>query len=185
MGQYIPAPEGDFSAGIAAGGRENQILRKASDINYDTEWVDISISGTPGPQGPAGDNGANGAAATIAVGTTTTGAAGSSASVDNGGTSSAAVFNFTIPQGVAGATGAAGATGVVAATAPLTYDSGTQTVSTSLATNRLLGRSTAGTGSAEEIAIGSGLSLTGGSLSATGGGGGSVGIDPVISGMIF
>jgi hypothetical protein len=41
----------------------------------------------------------------------------------------------------------------------------------SMATNRLLGRTTAGTGIAEEISIGSGLSLTAGSLSATGGGG--------------
>jgi hypothetical protein len=40
-----------------------------------------------------------GAAATIAAGTTTTGAAGTSASVTNSGTSSAAVFNFTIPRG--------------------------------------------------------------------------------------
>jgi hypothetical protein len=62
---------------------------------------------------------------------------------------------------------------VVAATAPITYNSGTQTISTSLATNKLLGRSTAGTGVAEEITIGSGLSLTAGTLSSTGGGGGS------------
>jgi hypothetical protein len=37
---------------------------------------------------------------------------------------------------------------------------------------RLLGRSTAGSGNAEEISIGSGLSLSSGTLSATGGGGG-------------
>jgi hypothetical protein len=36
------------------------------------------------------------------VGTTTTGAAGTSASVTNSGTSSAAVLNFTIPQGASG-----------------------------------------------------------------------------------
>lgn len=47
-------------------------------------------------------------------------------------------------------------------------------ISTSMATGKLLGRSTAGTGSFEEIAIGSGLSLSGGSLSATGGGAGTV-----------
>jgi hypothetical protein len=39
-----------------------------------------------------------------------------------------------------------------------------------MATSRLLGRTTAGTGAAEEISVGSGLSLTGGTLSATGGG---------------
>jgi collagen type VII alpha len=55
--------------------------------------------------GPAGQ------AATIAVGTTTTGAAGSSASVTNSGTSSAAVFNFTVPRGATGATGATGPQG--------------------------------------------------------------------------
>lgn len=39
-----------------------------------------------------------------------------------------------------------------------------------LASGVLLGRSTAGTGAAEEISIGSGLSLSGGTLSSTGGG---------------
>jgi len=43
-----------------------------------------------------------------------------------------------------------------------------------MATNNLLGRSTAGTGSVEEIAIGSGLSLSAGTLSASGGGGGAL-----------
>ena len=40
MGQYLPAPEGSPSIGVAPGGLENQILAKASDLNYDTEWVD-------------------------------------------------------------------------------------------------------------------------------------------------
>ena len=54
------------------------------------------------PQGNVGATGATGAtgtAATIAVGTTTTGAAGTAATVTNTGTSSAAVFDFSIPQG--------------------------------------------------------------------------------------
>jgi len=49
-----------------------------------------------------------GAAATVSVGTTTTLAPGSSATVVNAGTSSAAVFNFGIPTGATGATGATG-----------------------------------------------------------------------------
>lgn len=53
-----------------------------------------------------------------------------------------------------------------------------------MSTGKLLGRSTAGSGAIEEISIGSGLSLSAGTLSATGGGS-SVGIDPVIAGMIF
>jgi hypothetical protein len=108
MPQYIPAPEGNDSPGVAPGGTENQYLRKASDLNYDTEWATLPSLGS----------------------------------------------------------------GVAAATAPITYDTNTQVISTSMATNKLLGRSSAGTGVAEEISIGSGLTLSAGSLSATGGGGG-------------
>jgi hypothetical protein len=84
---------------------------------------------SPGPQGAKGDagtngtNGTNGSAATIAVGTTTTLAAGSSATVNNSGTSSAATFNFGIPQGIKGAdgtNGTNGTSGVIAVNAPIT-----------------------------------------------------------------
>ncbi len=70
---------------------------------------------SPGPAGPAGSNGTNGTngtAATIAAGTTTTLSPGSSASVTNSGSSSAATFDFGIPAGQTGATGATGAPGV-------------------------------------------------------------------------
>ena len=56
-------------------------------------------------------------------------------------------------------------------------------IGANVSTERLLGRSSAGTGAIEEISIGTGLSLSAGTLSATGGG--SVGVDPVIAGMIF
>jgi len=75
-----------------------------------------TISLTPGPPGAAGQQGSPGAAATIAVGTVTTGAARTNASVTNGGTSGAAVLNFTIPRGATGATGSTGATGNTGAT---------------------------------------------------------------------
>ena len=58
-----------------------------------------------GPTGPTGATGATGAAATVSVGTVTTGAAGTSAAVTNGGTSGAAVLNFTIPRGSPGLPG--------------------------------------------------------------------------------
>ena len=61
--------------------------------------------------GDKGDTGSAGAAATIAVGSTSTGNAGSNASVTNSGSSSAATFDFTIPRGDTGATGPAGADG--------------------------------------------------------------------------
>ena len=70
-------------------------------------------TGATGPQGPAGAQGDPGTAATITVGVTNTGAPGTYASVNNSGTSSAAVFNFTIPQGVTGAQGPQGTTGAV------------------------------------------------------------------------
>lgn len=56
-------------------------------------------TGPAGPKGDTGNTGPAGAAATIAIGAVTTGSPGSSVSVTNSGTSSAAVFNFTIPRG--------------------------------------------------------------------------------------
>jgi hypothetical protein len=56
----------------------------------------------------------------------------------------------------------------VAAIGPITSTGGTTpTISTSMNTNKLIGRSTAGTGVMEEITIGSGLSLSSGTLSST------------------
>ena len=79
-----------------------------------TTTADV-VNGSQGPQGPA---------ATIAVGTTTTGAAGTNASVTNSGTSSAAVFNFTIPRGDTGAAGADGNDGQAATIAVGTTTTG-------------------------------------------------------------
>jgi hypothetical protein len=50
-------------------------------------------------KGATGSTGATGTAATIAVGTVTTGDPGSDVTVTNSGTSSAAVLDFSIPQG--------------------------------------------------------------------------------------
>jgi len=56
----------------------------------------------------------------------------------------------------------------VTATSPITSTGGTiPVISTSMSTNKLIGRSTAGTGVMEEITIGSGLTLSGGTLSST------------------
>ncbi len=69
--------------------------------------------------------GVPGTAATVAVGTTTTLSPGSSATVANSGTSSAAVFNFGIPQGAAGATGSPGAAATVSVGSTTTGAPGT------------------------------------------------------------
>jgi hypothetical protein len=87
------------------------------------DLVELGSAGRPtiirlnvGPKGDAGN------AATVAVGTTTTGSAGTNASVTNSGTTSAAVFNFTIPRGDTGETGATGAAGPNSVTSATTSD---------------------------------------------------------------
>jgi hypothetical protein len=67
--------------------------------------VGIGVVGPTGPTGTAGTNGTNGAAATVAVGTTTATGPTGTPSVVNGGTTSAAVLNFTLQQGITGPTG--------------------------------------------------------------------------------
>ena len=63
--------------------------------------------------------------ATVDVGTTTTGAPGTDASVVNSGTTTAAVFDFTIPRGDKGDQGDPGAPGPVGITWQGTYNAGT------------------------------------------------------------
>ena len=123
---------------LPAGGTAGQVLTKQSSTANDATWENPASSGhtivdeddTDMPyrtnlqflnadvtDDSANDatvvdcKGAKGDAATIAVGTTTTLAAGSDATVTNSGTSSAAVFNFGIPKGADGADGADGSDG--------------------------------------------------------------------------
>ena len=90
----------------------------ATPQDFPTIWemlVELSRTpGPPGPIGPAGVPGPQGPSGPVAVtvGTTTTGAAGSNATVVNSGTSSALVLDFVVPQGAVGATGAPGASAV-------------------------------------------------------------------------
>ncbi len=79
---------------------------QATVTNSGTNQAAVLNFGIPtGATGAAGTNGTDGAAATIEVGEVTTGAAGTQASVTNSGTTSAAVLDFTIPQGADGASG--------------------------------------------------------------------------------
>ena len=70
--------------------------------------------GEKGEKGEDGKDGLDGEgiAATIEVGTVTTGAAGTNASVTNVGTEQRAVLNFVIPRGDTGASGEQGSAGV-------------------------------------------------------------------------
>lgn len=124
---------------LPPGGTTGQVLTKVSNTSGDADWADPASGGhtikdedgTTMTQQPTlqfvnadvtNDSvnsktvvdckGAKGDAATITVGTTTTGAAGTNASVTNSGSSSAAVFNFTIPRGADGADGTDGDDGV-------------------------------------------------------------------------
>lgn len=81
--------------GVKAEGTDGITPHIGANGNWFIGTTDTGVSAT----------GAPGASATIAVGTTTTLAAGSAATVVNAGTASAAVFNFGIPQGVAGTGG--------------------------------------------------------------------------------
>jgi hypothetical protein len=59
-----------------------------------------------GPKGDTGNTGNNGAAATITLGTVTTGAAGSNVVItDTDPSPNASTFNFTIPRGDQGVPG--------------------------------------------------------------------------------
>lgn len=85
----------------------NSGTSSAAVLNFTLQKGD---QGTTGATGTAGATGSAGAAATVTVGAVTTGAAGSSVIVHNSGTSSAAVLDFTIPQGLPGSGSSGGAT---------------------------------------------------------------------------
>ena len=75
------------------------------------------LSATVGPKGDKGDTGSvgpagsDGTAATVNAGTTTTLSPGSSATVNNSGSISAAIFDFGVPRGADGTNGKDGKDG--------------------------------------------------------------------------
>lgn len=73
-------------------------------------WIKMAGKGADGEKGDAGS------AATISIGTVSTGNAGTLANVTNSGSSSNAVFNFTIPKGETGASGEDGFSPVISTT---------------------------------------------------------------------
>ena len=66
------------------------------------------VDGAPGQTGPPGANGKDGPAATIRIGNVTTGEPGTPAAVNNTGTETNAVLDFTIPRGNPGDTSGPG-----------------------------------------------------------------------------
>ncbi|CAB4121417.1 hypothetical protein UFOVP11_11 [uncultured Caudovirales phage] len=129
------------------------------------------IQGIQGEQGIQGNTGATGTAATIAVGSTNTLPSGSSAVVSNSGTSSSAVFNFGIPQGIQGIqgiqgvkgdTGNTGATGAGVATGGTTGQALTKSSNTDYDTawNTVLKTVTSTDGSVSVNQVGSNADLS-------------------------
>jgi hypothetical protein len=90
-------------------------------------WSDgTTLRMTTGTTGPAG---------TVQVGTVTTGAAGSPADVSNSGTATAAILDFTIPQGDVGDTGVQGPSGTLAVGTVTTGAAGSSVVVTNSGTS--------------------------------------------------
>ena len=88
----------------------NNNIKKAKQyidcFNKEKPNITYTCVGPTGPTGPAGPAGAS-----VTVGTTTTTAPGTNASVVNTGTPSNAVLEFNIPAGATGPTGPAGPQG--------------------------------------------------------------------------
>ena len=123
--------------------------------------------GPEGPQGatgPSGADGKDGIGATIQIGTVTTGAAGTQATVTNTGTENAAVFNFTIPQGIAGQNGADGAPGAQGPAGPAGTNGADATINGVNALTITTSQGITGTQSGSTYNIGIGNSITIGNM---------------------
>jgi hypothetical protein len=90
------------------------VIENINDQPPSASWVNIPVQGPAGPIGPQGPQGNTGNPATVTVGTTVTLPPNTPATVSNSGTTSNAVFNFSIPQGAVGATGPQGQAGTPA-----------------------------------------------------------------------
>ena len=91
-GNTIPTP----SAPVAAINGDYYLYTITADVYFRTGGAWILFANI---KGEIGNTGAKGDAATVALGTVATGAAGSSVIITDSGTPSDAVFNFTIPRG--------------------------------------------------------------------------------------
>ena len=121
-------------------------------INTDTTTAQTLTTGTSGTDFAIVDNGIGDHKFNLPVASAT----------DTGKLSNTdwSTFNNKVPT-----------TRTISTTAPLAGGgdfSANRTLTTSMATNKLIGRGTAGTGVMEEITLGTGLSLTGTTLNATG-----------------
>ena len=102
IGTVTTGAAGSSATATITGTAPNQTLSLAIPRGDKGDTGDTGSTGSTGPAGPAN---------TLAVGTVTTGAAGSSAAVTITGSAPSQTINLTIPRGDAGATGSTGAQG--------------------------------------------------------------------------
>ncbi len=114
-------PNGSWSNTIVSAGPGQYLWTKVAFSDGKVAYT-VARQGANGSNGNPGQNGGPGRAATIRVGTVSTGAAGSQASVTNSGNSTDAVFNFTIPKGKDGTNGSNGGPGPAAGFGTPTVD---------------------------------------------------------------
>jgi hypothetical protein len=58
MGFYLPGAEGVASPGVAPDGLKGQVLAKASNLDFDTEWIDPEVPAAGHGGGGGGGTGA-------------------------------------------------------------------------------------------------------------------------------
>lgn len=101
-------------------GTEASVVNSGDDQNVVLEFtIPRGAAGQDGASGADGQDGAPGQAATITVGSVSTGEPGTNASVTNSGTENAAVFDFVIPRGTDGTPGQNGQDGADGAAATI------------------------------------------------------------------
>lgn len=153
-----------------------------------TSSAGVSLKNNSGTEtiltGAGGGTGTTLRGGLVVEGTVTAGSGPTTLTDSAGKVLSAALNTVAVGQGGTGATTLTGLVKGNGTSAFTAASAGTDYVAPgaatgsglTMATSRLLGRTTASTGAIEEISIGSGLSLSAGSLSATGGGGWTTGI---------
>jgi hypothetical protein len=117
----ITGPQGiqgetGLTGAAGADGREVELRKTETHVQWryedEAEWTDlIALSEITGPPGETGDQGPAGPANTLAIGTVTTGTAGSSADATLTGDSPAQTLNLVIPRGDKGDQGDQGPAG--------------------------------------------------------------------------